>query len=291
MTYIQTQLGSWTVGLLCALWALLAPATHPLLAEDTVVVTFDNGPEGWSLNGWDVIDPMDGNPGANINLNIVDTFGIDVRNSGPNENFVGNYFDKNVLRLSIDVRVNWIIFQGLEVPRDFVLELRDYDNPPPLYPWVSVYLNLGPLPAPEDGWQTLVFEVPLQEELPVGWGGTGAEDPETFMPILPPDRTYGSVLRNIDAAVFTTFVPGYFYGFTDYNIRVDNISITTATPQPCNGDLTGDGSVGGDDLTILLGSWGTCPPNCPADLNGDGIVNGADITILLSEWGPCPDDG
>lgn len=46
-------------------------------------------------------------------------------------------------------------------------------------------------------------------------------------------------------------------------------------------DLDGDGQVCGADLTILLGSWGTC---CTADLDGDGTVGGSDLTILLSAW-------
>ena len=50
-----------------------------------------------------------------------------------------------------------------------------------------------------------------------------------------------------------------------------------------SGDIDGDGSVGGADLTALLGSWGTADP--AADLNGDGVVDGADLTILLSSWG------
>ena len=45
--------------------------------------------------------------------------------------------------------------------------------------------------------------------------------------------------------------------------------------------VDGDGVVGGADLTILLGEWGSC---CVGDLNGDGIVDGADLTILLSCW-------
>ncbi len=53
------------------------------------------------------------------------------------------------------------------------------------------------------------------------------------------------------------------------------------------GDLNDDGVVNGADLTILLGSWGACPPkgSCIADLNGDGLVNGADLTIQLGNWG------
>lgn len=54
------------------------------------------------------------------------------------------------------------------------------------------------------------------------------------------------------------------------------------------GDLDGDGQVGGSDLLIILGEWGTCPtPACLGDLNHDGIIDGADLTLLLSFWGPA----
>jgi len=52
-------------------------------------------------------------------------------------------------------------------------------------------------------------------------------------------------------------------------------------------DLNGDGAVGGADLAIMLGAWGSCPGSwCAADLNGDGIVGGADLATLLSAWAP-----
>lgn len=54
--------------------------------------------------------------------------------------------------------------------------------------------------------------------------------------------------------------------------------------QPCPADLDGDGVVGGADLGLLLGSWGT-PNN---DLDGDGVVGGADLGLLLGSWGACP---
>jgi len=53
------------------------------------------------------------------------------------------------------------------------------------------------------------------------------------------------------------------------------------------GDLSGDGIVNGEDLMMLLGSWGECPvgpAECPADINEDGFVNGMDLGILLGEW-------
>jgi hypothetical protein len=42
--------------------------------------------------------------------------------------------------------------------------------------------------------------------------------------------------------------------------------------------------VGGLDLTILLGAWGTGG----ADIDGDGNTGGTDLTIMLGAWGNCP---
>lgn len=53
----------------------------------------------------------------------------------------------------------------------------------------------------------------------------------------------------------------------------------------CNGDINGNGTVDGQDLSILLGAWGSAVPS--ADLNDDGQVNGQDLAFLLSAWGPC----
>ncbi|MCH2145672.1 MAG: hypothetical protein MK082_11100, partial [Phycisphaerales bacterium] len=56
----------------------------------------------------------------------------------------------------------------------------------------------------------------------------------------------------------------------------------------CPTDLTGDGTINGADLSILLGLWGACGSgDCIADLTGDGTVDGADLSILLGLWGDC----
>lgn len=55
-------------------------------------------------------------------------------------------------------------------------------------------------------------------------------------------------------------------------------------------DLDRDGDVDGSDLTILLGSWGSCPSPpaaCPADLDGDGDVDGADQGLLMGAYAAC----
>ena len=54
----------------------------------------------------------------------------------------------------------------------------------------------------------------------------------------------------------------------------------------CPADLNGDTFVNGDDLGLLLTSWGACA-GCTADLNVDGFVNGDDLGQLLVAWGAC----
>lgn len=51
-------------------------------------------------------------------------------------------------------------------------------------------------------------------------------------------------------------------------------------------DINGDGSVNGEDLSIVLGFWGPCgdPGDCPADIDGDGAVGGSDLSIILGFW-------
>ena len=52
--------------------------------------------------------------------------------------------------------------------------------------------------------------------------------------------------------------------------------------------LNGDGVVGGIDLGIVLGAWGSSGGVMVADVSNDGIVDGPDLGLILSNWGPCP---
>jgi hypothetical protein len=195
--------------------------------------TFDNGLEGWSVSGRTDINPTGGNPGANLNGLLIDVFGADIRNN-TNDAFLGDLSRYGTFELSIDIQVNSITFGDQQVPRDLVVELRDYTNTNGL-PWTSVYFHLGTLSAIEeglDGWVTysVVIDDPFAADLPEGWGGYGDESPFGD-PILPADRTFASVLSSVDEISFTTFVPGFFFGFTNFDIQVDNVSIRSV-PAP-----------------------------------------------------------
>ncbi len=61
-------------------------------------------------------------------------------------------------------------------------------------------------------------------------------------------------------------------------------------PDECDsipGDIDGDGTVGVNDLLILLSRWGPCKncDDCRADLDGDCSVGVKDLLILLGNWG------
>ena len=62
---------------------------------------------------------------------------------------------------------------------------------------------------------------------------------------------------------------------------------TTNDPPPCPADLTGDASVGFDDVVALLAAWGPCR-GCAADFDADAMVGFSDLVSLLGSWGPCP---
>jgi polyhydroxybutyrate depolymerase len=53
----------------------------------------------------------------------------------------------------------------------------------------------------------------------------------------------------------------------------------------CPADISGDGSIDGADLGMLLAAWGSADP--ASDLDGNGSVDGADLGMLLAAWGAC----
>jgi hypothetical protein len=60
-----------------------------------------------------------------------------------------------------------------------------------------------------------------------------------------------------------------------------------ATVCDCLTDMTGDGSVNGGDLGVVLNAWGLADAQGTGDVNHDGVVDGADLALVLGSWGPC----
>jgi len=261
--------------------------TGVVIAGETVT-TFDAGTEGWSISGRDTIDAAGGNPGENLHGILIDVFGADTRNR-TNVEFLGDYnrFGGSI-EISIDIKVNAIEFFGSPVPRELVVDLRNFDNQTG-FTWASAWYSLGVLDSRVNNqWKTysVIIDDTASIDLPAGWRGSGAEDPNTFEPILPEGRTFASVLEQIDEITFTTFVPGFFFGFTNFDIQVDNISIRSIAP-PCALDMNGDGNLNFFDVSAFLAAFGASDP--AADFNGDGAFNFFDVSDFLSAFSAgCP---
>lgn len=204
--------------------------------------SFSSGNNGWGVffdnDGTlgDFIRTDGGNPADHLQFTMVDTFGISLKND-TNADVLGDYSRfGGAVQLSVDVKVESIFyaFGAGEVPRNLVVELMDYNPDGSDYPWTSVWYNLGEISSFLPGWRTLGVTIadPTATALPTGWGGYGAEDPTTFEPILPADRTFASVLASVDEIRFTTYEPGYFYGFTNFDVRFDNVVVASPVPEP-----------------------------------------------------------
>ncbi len=81
-------------------------------------------------------------------------------------------------------------------------------------------------------------------DLPVGWGGNGSFDPNTFQAQLPDGVSFADVMADVDEIAFTTLLPDFFFTNDDYDMTIDNITITT-TPAPSALALIGFGGLVG----------------------------------------------
>jgi len=251
------------------------------VARADAIVTFDAGFEGWigpsGAGGFTVIEPTGGNPGKHLHT-VFQDFGITFRNSTHPE-FIGDYGATRTVTLAIDVKVESISFFGSPVSRPWLVDLRDYDDPWPGYPYKSVWYKFADVSqAANSFWKTYAVTIDdtASETLPPGWGGTGYEDPVTFEPTLPPGTTFADVLAGVDEIAYTTFEPGFFYGETAFDIRLDDISIFKG-PPPMPGATSGL-LLGRSPVTpsALVLSWAA---SCGTDVLTYGIYEGA-----LGSW-------
>jgi len=224
--------------LLATLAALLPALALPLASqaadEGLRVATFSKNSAGWSgpggIGGASFINKKSGNTAPSLQTKFED-FGITF--SEQKASWTGDLKTGKAFEIGLDVNVHDIVFFHDSVTRDLAVEFRDYDNPADGYPYTSVWYIVGTLNPANKGWQHYSVTVadPAATTLPQGWGGYGAEDPVTYEPKLPPGRTFANVIAGADEIVFTTLIPGWVYGFTYFNVGVDNLFIRQITPQ------------------------------------------------------------
>lgn len=224
MKLISSLVATILAGLLCT----GAQAVDPTTAAS---VDFSQGKQGWDGSGRTFIDPRIGN-GAPALHTVFEDFGITYTNN--RDAFTGDFSAMPSFTFALDVLVNSIRFDGIDVSRQLVVEFRDTDAAVNGFPYSSVWFDLGTIDAlARSGWQHLSVTVADTGALalPPGWGGYGAED-AFGSPMLPAGVTFADILKGVDQLAITTLVPGFFYGFTDFDIAIDNISITPNVLAP-----------------------------------------------------------
>jgi hypothetical protein len=219
--------------------ALCSPFAAALAASSTFV-GFDGGTDG-DFAGNAYFEAAGGNPGGNAHF-LIENFGIELRTGGigepSNPNFLGDYSAFGSVTFGVDVRVASLTFGGSQIAREIGITLIDRDVQGPDGASGVFFLLDYISRATHGDWTTLSVTIddPTQTGLPPGWIGFGDYDPVTFMPVLPDGATFASVLAGVDEFRLTSFQPGYFYGFTNFNVRVDNLYVAV-TPIPAPGAL------------------------------------------------------
>ena len=119
----------------------------------------------------------------------------------------------------------------------------------------------------------------LTEELLTASGGSTVYDTGPLNALIDVSPWMGGMYRRIS---FEWIIPEASTGPAYF--QLDNVRLI---PEPCAGDLDGDGDTDQADLGILLADWGCDDPvnGCEGDLNGDDKTDQADLGILLADWG------
>lgn len=231
------------------IFALGATTAASLAGVSTTVVDFEDGTtQGWEgpqgFGGATEIDNTAGVDGGAGYRTLFNNFGIAFTNS-TNDAFTGDFSSFEEVTVSFDLKIDQI-GTFLPVPRPFMLEMRSTTLAADGFPWASAYFLFDWYSQDSfDGFITLstTFD-PNSVALPAGWGGFGAEDPMTFEPTLPDGVTYADILANVDEMAISTLLPGFFFTFDDYDVTLDNISISTV-PAPSALALLGLGGMVG----------------------------------------------
>jgi hypothetical protein len=88
------------------------------------------------------------------------------------------------------------------------------------------------------------------------------------------------VLQSVDEVKLTTFVPGFFYAASFWEIGYDNIRIIQPTPA-CACDANIDGQVSVQDIFDFLAAY-FAGDTAVADMNRDSMITVQDIFDFLS---------
>lgn len=200
--------------LVFAIWAL-GICTVPASAE-TYVESFSDGSNTgeWSFAGPEQIVNDGGNPGDYLAAIGFETGAPWPLTRSAESVFVGNYRERGVTRVGLDVVVTSMAYPE---ERPCAVTLREDNNTPDDISddWVA-YKIVGATPAPGDGWRSIEFEIPSQSETwPNDW---------TYIAVglNAPAGNWAELITDVDALGFHFGDPDFFYVLQIWNLGIDN---------------------------------------------------------------------
>ncbi len=246
-------------------------------AGGDVKVFVDDFESGSSAGGWTFGPPPmyplnGGNPGRYLRVTDLDTFAPQPRTTTTDSPFTGNFREKNVTKIGVDLQTFDVDFSAAERPCTLML-INNNGTPANGNDDWAVYFMGPDIPLVGEDWKSFTFDIPAQsKQLPAGWktiqlGGSS------------PRPDWNTAIEDVDRVQFFYGDPEFFFIFQQWTLGLDNAFVQTSPSVV--GDLDGDGSVSSSDLAILLGAWGG---DGPADLDEDGDVGPSDLAILLGNW-------
>ena len=225
-------------------------ATPAALAQFPTVVGFDGGAND-GFEGNFVFEAKGGNPGGNAYLpNALVNF-PDLRTT-TNQAFLGDYSIFSEVTISFDLLVeNLETLNAEQIERPIGIQFINEDFQGQ-FQAAGVFYELGLISSElQSDWTNLsVTFDPNSTSLPLGWTGFGAEDPNTFEPILPENVTFADILSGVDQFSITGAVPGFFFGSVFTELRIDNITLSASGMRYLSQHL---------ELYFLLSVYWPCP--------------------------------
>ena len=201
-----------------------APAAVERVAVQTFLEDFEDGdnPYGLTLGipQAETIEPSGGNPGRWLRNDVLDTFIPRLTARVPP--FSGDFVARGARSIRLDAQT---LAASFGVPgRPFTLVLTTFNgqpNNPNAYDYV--YTSGGLAPQVGQGWSSYAYPIPsrFSGELPAGWTGGYAGDPEN----LRPGVVWQDILSDVDEVAVWWGSPAFFYIGQQFDLGVDNVRI------------------------------------------------------------------
>jgi len=179
---------------------------------------------GWSFGvPNERIETSGGHPGAYVHAPVVDTFAPQPQTTTSGSPFVGNYRQRHVTAVGVDIQVFAVDFSAEDRPLSLILT-NTRGTPDPSDDCSVYVIGSKLIPVPGQGWRSFSFPVPSDSSvLPAGWGVL-----EESCRNLDPDKLWTAIIQDVDEGRFFFGDPLLFYIFQQWDVGLDSAVVSRA---------------------------------------------------------------